>query len=275
MKGIYMNINFNLLFKKLLPFIYLVVVAFLLANIIFLFLPKNGIDFVNEKYSSLDYQKYNFYSKIKTEKKDEKESFSATKEIQTLAKYNLKAIYYINNKTGWITIEETSGDKSYILSQNEEIDGYILLKLFQNYVIFEKNKKEFKLELNEKESIDKYEIQNNSNQEIIQKDRGAVVNREYLNSYISNVDKIWNNISINEIKNGDKIEGFKITKINKNSVFSKLGLQEGDVIKSINNKVLDSYSEAFNIYNNMGNVMDLNMEILRNNEVMELNYEIN
>lgn len=275
MKGIYMNINFNLLFKKLLPFIYLVVVAFLLTNIIFLFLPKNGIDFVNEKYSSLDYQKYNFYSKIKTEKKDEKESFSATKEIQTLAKYNLKAIYYINNKTGWITIEETSGDKSYILSQNEEIDGYILLKLFQNYVIFEKNKKEFKLELNEKESIDKYEIQNNSNQEIIQKDRGAVVNREYLNSYISNVDKIWNNISINEIKNGDKIEGFKITKINKNSVFSKLGLQEGDVIKSINNKALDSYSEAFNIYNNMGNIMDLNMEILRNNEVMELNYEIN
>lgn len=270
-----MNINFNLLFKKFLPFIYLVVVAFLLANSIFLFLPKSGIDFVNEKYSSLDYQKYNFYSKIKTENKDEKESSGARKETQTLTKYNLKAIYYINNKTGWITIEETSGDKSYILSQNEQIDGYTLSKLFKNYVIFEKNKKEFKLELINKDSLPEDETQNSNNQEIIQKEKGAVVNREYLNSYISNADKIWNNISINEVKNGDKIEGFKITKINKNSVFSKLGLQEGDVIKSINNKALDSYSEAFNIYNNMGNIMDLNIEILRNNEVMELNYEIN
>lgn len=115
---------------------------------------------------------------------------------------------------------------------------------------------------------------NQSNQQIEEKENGAVVKREYLNSYISNVEKIWSNISIQELKNGDKIEGFKIENINKDSVFEKLGLKKGDVIKSVNNNVLSSYAEAFKVYNNIENTKYLNIEILRNNEVVELNYEI-
>ena len=59
-----------------------------------------------------------------------------------------------------------------------------------------------------------------------------------------------------------------------NSVFEKLGLKANDVIKSINNNSLNSYADAFNVYNNIGDTKYLNIEILRNNEVMELNYEI-
>ena len=74
--------------------------------------------------------------------------------------------------------------------------------------------------------------------------------------------------------NGNKIEGFKIERINKDSAFAKLGLKEGDIIKSVNNSVLESYADAFKVYNNMENTKYLNMEILRNNEIVELNYEI-
>ena len=89
------------------------------------------------------------------------------------------------------------------------------------------------------------------------------------------MDKIWNNIEIIEIKNGEIIDGFKINRVNKDSVFSKIGLKEGDIIKMVNNSVLSSYADAFKIYNNMENSKYINMQILRNNEVMELNYEIN
>ena len=88
------------------------------------------------------------------------------------------------------------------------------------------------------------------------------------------MEKIWNNISIKEIQNENKIEGFKIERINKDSAFAKLGLKEGDIIKSVNNSVLESYADAFKVYNNMENTKYLNMEILRNNEIVELNYEI-
>lgn len=271
MKGMYMNINFSKLFQKLIPFIYIILIAYILNSILFFFLPKDGVSYIKDSSSTLDYKKYDFYSNIK---KIEDRSFEQIKDkpLQTLEKYDLKAIYFTAFDKGWITIEEKSRTQSHILAYGEEIDGYVLFKLFKNYVLFKKNNKEYKLEIKEKE-ISNFDM-NQNNQQIEEKENGAVVKREYLNSYISNVEKIWSNISIQELRNGDKIEGFKIENINKDSVFEKLGLKKGDVIKSVNNNVLSSYAEAFKVYNNIENTKYLNIEILRNNEVVELNYEI-
>ena len=86
---------------------------------------------------------------------------------------------------------------------------------------------------------------------------------------------IWNNIEIIEIKNGEIIDGFKINRVNKDSVFTKIGLKEGDIIKMVNNSIISSYADALKVYGNMENTRYINMQILRNNEVVELNYEIN
>ena len=110
---------------------------------------------------------------------------------------------------------------------------------------------------------------------IIIKNNGATVSRDYLNSYIKDIDKVWKNIEISELKNGDNLDGFKINNINKDSVFAKIGLKEGDIIKMVNNSVLSSYADALKVYGNMENTRYINMQVLRNNEVVELNYEIN
>lgn len=265
-----MNINFNTLFQKFLPYLYLILLAFLINSIIFFILPKNGVDFVKDESLSLNYTKYGFYSNIKSNeiKNDSKQT------IQDLSKYNLKAIYYTSIDSGWVVLEQNTGSESYILAYGEKIDGYFLSKLFKNYIIFEKDKKEYKLEI--KEEYSNHEESNNSpKQEIIIKNNGATVSRDYLNSYIKDIDKIWKNIEISEIKNGDKLDGFKVNNINKDSVFAKIGLKEGDIIKMVNNSVLSSYADALKVYSNMENTRYINMQILRNNEVMELNYEIN
>ena len=58
-------------------------------------------------------------------------------------------------------------------------------------------------------------------------------------------------------------------------MFDNLGLKTGDIITKVNNVKLNNYSKAFKIYKNMRNIKHLNIEILRNNRRMELNYEIN
>lgn len=272
MKGIYMNINFNTLFQKFLPYLYIILSAFILNSIIFFFLPKSGVDFAKDESLTLNYKKYNFYSSSKDANGNINTQENSKTAVQTLSKYNLKAVYYTSINSGWIVIEENTGTNSHILSCGEKIDGYVLSKLFKNYVFFEKDKKEYKLEIKDKEPS-AYDL--GTKEDVVSKNNGAVVNRDYLNTYITNVEKVWSNIAISEIKNGEVINGFKIDRINKDSVFAKLGLKEGDIIKSVNNSVLNSYAEAFKIYNNIGNTNYINMEILRNNEVMELNYEIN
>lgn len=268
-----MNINFDLIIQKLLPFLYIFLMVYLLNSLLFFYLPKIGVDFEDASSSNLEYKKYSgFYTNV--EIIQEKEQIKNTN-IETLSKYNLKAIYSTSSNGGWITIEKA--EKGYILSQGEELDGYILKKLFKNYVIFEKLSKEYRVDLKQKEDIS-YEIMNttdNTKKDIVIKDDSVEISREYLNSYIKDIDKVWNNIGINEVKVGEGIEGFKISKINKESVFGKIGLKEGDIIKAINNNELKSYADAFKVYNNINNTNYLSIEILRNNEKMELNYEIN
>ena len=101
------------------------------------------------------------------------------------------------------------------------------------------------------------------------------VSREYLNLYISNSDKIWREILIKETKDSKgKINGFKVKGLSKKSVFKKLGLKKGDIIKIVNNIELKSYDDAFGIYKKIDKIQDLNIEILRGNTEMELYYEI-
>lgn len=266
-----MNINFSKLFQKSLPFIYVIFFAYILDLVLFFYLPKSGVSFLENNLSNLEYKKFAFYSNIKKVESKELESKS-NNQPQDLSKFELKAIYFINGNKGWITIEDKSNQTSYILSLGEQIDGYIFTKIFKNYAIFQKDKKEYKIEIVEKELTN---YQENSVDEFKTKDNGALINRNYLNSYIMDMDKIWKNVSISEVKNADKIEGFRIDKISKDSVFNKIGLKEGDIIKSINNIPLNSYAEAFKVYNNIGNTKYLNIEILRNNEIMEMSYEIN
>lgn len=267
-----MNINFNQLIQKILPYAFIFLLAYLINSIVFFYLPKVGIEFKDNGIGNLEYKNYSgFYSKVQIVQ-EAKETRSAP--IETFSKYNLKAVYSTTSNAGWITIE--NGDKSYILSKGEEIDGYILSKLFKNYVIFEKSGKEYKLEMKQKDNIS-YELTEETDdlkQNIIVKDDLVKVSRTYLNSYVQDIDKVWNNIAINEIKVGNKIEGFEVSKVNQDSVFAKLGLKAGDVIKAINNNSLNSYADAFKVYNNIGDTKYLNIEILRNNEVVELNYEI-
>ena len=88
---------------------------------------------------------------------------------------------------------------------------------------FEKSQKEYKLEMKEKDNIS-YELTEDTDdikQNIIVKDDLVKVNRTYLNSYVQNIDKVWNNIAINEKKVGNKIEGFEVLKVNQDSVFAK------------------------------------------------------
>lgn len=267
-----MNINFNLLLQKLFPFIIIFLFSYLLNSVLFLFLPKTGIEFKNGEIPALEYKKYSgFYSDV--EVIQPKAEIKKT-QIETFSKYTLKAIYSTSSNGGWVIVQNS--DNSTILSQWDEVDGYILTKLFKNYVIFEKAAKEYRLEIKQQENIS-YEISqtvDDIKERIVVKDDVVTIDRKYLNSYVSDINKVWNDIAINEVKNGDTIEGFAISKVNENSVFKKLGLKNGDIIKSVNNNTLASYADAFKIYNNINNTKYLSIEILRNNEVMELNYEI-
>jgi len=183
------------------------------------------------------------------------------------------------NNDGYIIIKEKNKSDTIILSVNEKFKEYVLKEVYSSYVIFDKNDKEYKLQMKVSKEKTKYEVINQSETikttKTISVDNGLVtVKRELINDYIKNFDKIWNDIAISEIKTKNGIDGFKVNRIKKGTPFAKIGLKKGDIIKSINNIQLKSYNDAFKIYKKINTIKSLNLVILRDNIQTEIYYEI-
>jgi general secretion pathway protein C len=125
-----------------------------------------------------------------------------------------------------------------------------------------------------KYTVEKVDLKKSIKDEINKVDSGYILKKSIINKYTKNFDNIWKEIAIKEIKKDGKIDGFKIGNLSSKSVFKKLGLKIGDIIKSVNNITLTSYAQAFKIYENMDNITNLHIVLERNNKQMELDYEI-
>lgn len=95
-----------------------------------------------------------------------------------------------------------------------------------------------------------------------------------LASQMRDVQGIWKKIRINEVRAGSKIDGFRIYTIAPDSVFARIGLEQGDIIKSVNNKKIESYADAFAVYSQVPRMHSIRISVVRNNLPKDLIYEI-
>ena len=276
-----MNINYNSLFKSFVPYLIVVFIAVCLDFIIYTVLPKEALLYQAKQSSNLPYKRYEIKAAFSTNKivkkevkvKQKKQSYTILNNI------NLIAIYSMSNNSGYIIIQEKNKNDTIILSQNESFKNYKLKKIYKNYVVFSKNNKEYKLSIVDETKKDKYEVVSQDEttrtvKEISINDDKVTIKRTLIDNYIQNFDKIWQDISISDVRTSSGLDGFRVSKIKPNTPFAKIGLKKGDIIKSINNIKLKSYNDAFKIYKQINKIKSLNIEILRDNNPMEIYYEI-
>jgi general secretion pathway protein C len=67
--------------------------------------------------------------------------------------------------------------------------------------------------------------------------------------------------------------GFLVKQMQPGSLYEKLGLRPGDVIKSINGQALNSMEDAMRLYQQMTTIGDVQMEIMRGGKSEQLYYQ--
>ena len=202
----------------------------------------------------------------------------------------LKAVYNAADITV-VTIEYKR--KTKILGRGDAVNGFVLEGGGSNYATFTKGSKTYRVDLLKSKKKSSSSISIKSNTASVKKvsakankpqelegdvtDAGdhKIVDRSLLEHYAKNMDDIYKNIGITEVKEGNTLKGFKITFVKRGSVFAKLGVKRGDMIKSINGQEINSYNAAFETYKNIGKAENLTLVIQRGKEEMELEYEIN
>jgi len=243
-------------FKNLLILIISFLSAFFIWSIIEMFLPKKPpLVFINDsKLPAININLIPIFFNTSTTKTP-----TTPKNIQSLKGVTLKAIYNSKNNA-FIIVEKNK--KTYFINLNDKFLGYKLIKINPESAIFEKNSKQYKLEFQKPKSINY--TSSKDTKEI------KTISRNTFNEYKNNFSKIWKEIGI--IKTND---GYKITYIKPNSIFQKIGLKKGDIILEVNNIPLKTDADAWRAYNSVEKANEVELLIKRNYNIKVLRYEIN
>jgi len=271
------KIGFSVVIKLLL----LVLVAKIIGVVLYFILPDKGVDIIQKKRYLPEYQRVDFKGLLQEDakrknsaKKDDIKSNGSGISITNMI---LKG-FYGNSKKGFAIVAlKSAPKKTSIVAIGEKFNGYTLKEIFPTKVYFQKGSKEYvleleKLKLGKKNYIKKVKKERTST---IVSEEPHGVSREDIASYAKNPKQIWKDISIVPLKKHNKIDGFKVTKIKKGSKMAELGLQRGDIIIKANNIRLKSYKDALDLYSKIDTIDTMQIVVLRNNEEVELVYEIN
>jgi len=263
MKKLYSSNLFDIFYKLVI----LLIIAKAISLVILWYLPSDGIDFSIEKNYKPKYQRVSFKNMLNAKEIHKIENKHISKISSSIENMVLKGLYGTKSKAFVIIALKKSADKTSIIGIGETYAGYTLKSVTISGAIFKKNSKDYVLNLKKLSPVLK------SKDNIFEKP--IKIQRKEINKYISNPKEIFKNISIIEIKNANETKGFKITRIKHNSIFVSFGLKVGDLMVKVNNIELKSYKNALDIYKKINKIDELEIVIIRNNQEMELRYEIN
>jgi len=232
------------------------------------FLPAEGVEYAAPQANALSSGTYNPSVAFGLKEKQTAQTGSTTEQVYKLDNLNLKGIY-LGRSVAFILVQ--NGKEDILIIKGDRFQGYTLVDIYPQKAVFEKSG--LKYEVDFKDDRDQSYTANQTESVV---DNGGFVSikRKELAYYAGNFDAIWQNIKIQEQMESGKLSGFKVEWIKKDSVFAKLGLQEGDIITGINGKAVTSVSEAIKIYQNLNAIDNLTIDIKRNNQERQLDYAI-
>lgn len=221
----------------------------------------------NEAKSSFYY--YNFEKLFKEERKEIKK-VERKRATFTITDITLKAIYE-DKENSMIIVEYRN--KTEFLNIGDEFRGFKVTKVNQNSAILEKNSKVYELFL-EKEKDEKKSNIITTNNNVVKNSEPFVMNRDTINSYKSNISKLLSEIKLAYVKQNGRLIGYEVSFIKPNSFLASTGLRVGDVIFSVNDKVLKSDNDILILYQNLDSINFLKLGIKRLNREIFLDIVI-
>lgn len=266
-----MNINFNssLLVRVFVRFLFMALLAKAISISLWFFLPKEGMQNSAETQFVMPYMRYTIEGfRLKVP------DIKAAEEANSLSidSLILKAIYMMGAESIVVVAPKAAADKSETIRIGELFEGYTLEKAYNDYALFSKNAKQYRLYMVEQTAASRQKNARSSPKESV--NTLHQISLDEVKKMTSNPEDIWKNIGLQPHSTDGKQDGFRVSFVKKGGVFESLGLRTGDVIRSINNKEITNNAQAFGAYQEFKDAKALKVTIQRGKETMELEYEI-
>lgn len=106
-------------------------------------------------------------------------------------------------------------------------------------------------------------------------DENIRIDRSEVDSVLSNINQLMQQAKVRPYFKDGKPSGLLLTHIRRNSFFTELGLQSGDIVKGVNGREIESVDDALEFYNRLKSSSSVQLEIERRGEKKSISYDIN
>lgn len=180
-----------------------------------------------------------------------------------------------NTKQLYAVIEETKGGRrgqnQMLYSTGDQIQGATIVRIMDEKVILERQGENEVLELETfKSNGRRYNRYRNS----LSSNRVRHLKRSIKRSDITDAMSDLNGL-MKQARFYPHVEGIKVSRIRRNSIFRKVGLRNGDIITGIDGRKITSIDDAMGFYSQLSAASNLSVELKRRGKPQVIDFDIN
>jgi general secretion pathway protein C len=105
-------------------------------------------------------------------------------------------------------------------------------------------------------------------------ERNITIPRSEIESSLKDINSLISQASIQDHSSDGQPDGLTVTGIKAGSIFRKMGLRNGDVVKAVNNDAIKTTDDLISLYNNLKSAPDLSLQIVRRGQTRNFNYSL-
>ena len=177
-------------------------------------------------------------------------------------------------------IQDTSKREQELYKVGDSIQNAVVDKILRRQVILNVGGTEEKLIMEEFESSKRPSSRRRQKNKSLRPSRGntsrattITVNRKDIEESLSDINQILSQVRIRPHSKDGTSDGLAISRIKRGSIFSKLGLRNGDIIQEIDGRGLSNPEDVFKLYENLKSGSGTSLQISRRGRPRTLNYK--
>jgi len=185
--------------------------------------------------------------------------------------FELKGTVACNTSFGFIVIEERGNHKQKLYRLGDMIGSAKLIKITRNTATLLSGDREITLKV--KATMEGSLLPNAPAAGMNPAySRNLTLNRRTVNENLSDLKSIMSQAIVRPSLNEGVQEGYIVSNIAPNSLYEKMGLQNGDIVIDINNRRLQSADDLLQMMNLMQSGKNIALNIKRNGKIEAINY---
>ena len=173
-------------------------------------------------------------------------------------------------------IEDLSTRKQEAYREGDRVKQALIKRILRHNVIINAGRRDEVLTMEPEESTGKSAAPERKARARPKRTASSSIrlNRDDLEAQMADLNDLMQQVRIRPFMEGRRPAGFLVSNIKPGSLFSKMGLRNGDVIKGINGEAITTPDQAIELYESLMEGGEIALEIKRGRRRQNLRYEI-